>query len=192
MVGSFGTLAAIAQINFKVFPVPVESRTFVQEFSTAAEAFAERDRILRGALQPAAIDVVNWPSAHPLNWRLLIGVGGNAKALDRYARELPGAQLSSDAVWDEIREFTPRFLAANPAGRVAAIPSKLTDMAGWVEKLNVPVIARAGSNVVYAHFAHSTVIFDPSASGDSAMMKRVKEMFDPGHLLNRGRLYGRI
>ena len=192
MVGSFGTLAAITQINFKVFPVPVESRTFVQEFSTAAAAFAERDRILGGALQPAAIDVVNWPSAHPLNWRLLIGVGGNAKALDRYARELPGAQLSPESVWDEIREFTPRFLAANSGGRVAAIPSKLTDMAAQVERLNVPVIARAGSNVVYAHFAHPTVIFDPSASGDSAMMKRVKEMFDPDHLLNRGRLHGRI
>ena len=187
MVGSFGTLAAMTHVNFKVFPVPVESRTFVQEFSTAGAAFAERDRILRGALQPAAIDVVNWPSGY----RLLIGVGGNAKALDRYARELPGAQLSSDSAWDEIREFTPRFLAANPAGRVVAIPSKLTDMAGCVERLNVPVIVRAGSNVIYAHLANGASGPEPSG-GDSAMMKRVKEMFDPEHLLNRGRLYGRI
>ncbi len=64
MIGSFGTLAGIAVVNFKVFPVPAESRTFVMEFATAAEAFAERDRILRGALQPMALDLVNWPSGY--------------------------------------------------------------------------------------------------------------------------------
>src|SRR5580692_8905910 len=121
MIGSFGTLAAIAQINFKVFPVPAESRTFVMEFSTAAAAFAERDRILRGVLQPAAIDIVNWPSG----WRLLVHAGGNAKALERYARELPTAQVCPESVWEEIREFTPRFLTANPEGRVVPFSRKL-------------------------------------------------------------------
>src|SRR5580658_4133111 len=123
MIGSFGTLAAIAQVNFKVFPVAAESRTFVMEFSTAAAAFAERDRILRGPLQPAAIDVVNWPSGH----RLLVHAGGNLKALDRYARELPAAQPCPESVWDEIREFTPRFLAKHPQGCVIPMPTKLTD-----------------------------------------------------------------
>jgi glycolate oxidase FAD binding subunit len=187
MIGSFGTLAAIAQVNFKVFPVPAESRSFVMEFPTAAAAFGERDRILRGALQPAAIDIVNWPSGY----RLLIHAGGNLKALDRYARELPEAQTCPESMWEEIREFTPRFLAANPQGRVGAISAKLTEMPALIERLNVPVIARAGSGVVYAHFLQTPSEFDPTG-GDSAMMTRVKEMFDPEHLLNRGRLYGRL
>jgi glycolate oxidase FAD binding subunit len=187
MIGSFGTLAAIAQINFKVFPVPAESRTFVMEFSTAAAAFAERDRILRGVLQPSAIDIVNWPSG----WRLLVHAGGNAKALKRYARELPAGRSSAESVWEEIREFTPRFLSANPEGRVVSIPAKLTEMPALVEKLNVPVIVRAGSGVVYAHFLQIPSEFE-AARDDSAMMTRVKEMFDPEHLLNRGRLYGRL
>jgi len=42
MIGSFGTLAGIASANFKVFPIPPASRTFVMEFATAAEAFARR------------------------------------------------------------------------------------------------------------------------------------------------------
>jgi len=192
MIGSFGTLAAIAQVNFKVFPVPAESRTFIMEFSSASAAFTERDRILRGILQPAAIDIVNWPSGDRLNWRLLIHAGGNAKALDRYARELPAAQTCPESVWEEIREFTPGFLAANPQGRVIPIPTKLTDMLALVERLSVPVIARAGSGVVYAHFLQTPSEFDPSAGDDSAMMRRVKEMFDPEHLLNRGRLHGRL
>ncbi len=191
MIGSFGTLAAIARINFKVFPVPAESRTFLMEFSTAAAAFAERDRILRGPLQPVAIDIVNWPSGDRLNWRLLVLAGGNAKALERYARELPAAQPCPESVWEQIREFTPRFLAENPEGRAIAISTKLTEMPALVEKLNVPVIVRAGSGVVYAHCLQIPSEFDPSAGG-SAMMTRVKEMFDPEHLLNRGRLYGRL
>jgi glycolate oxidase FAD binding subunit len=185
MIGSYGTLAAISQVNFKVFPVPAESRTFVMEFSTAAAAFTERDRILRSVLQPAAIDVVNWPSGY----RLLVRAGGNTKALERYARELPAAQTCTETVWDEIREFTPRFLAANPKGRVTPIPAKLTDMAALVEKLNVPVIARAGSGVIYAHFAQDAPEFEAWGDGLS-MMTQVKKMFDPEHLLNRGRMYG--
>src|SRR5580692_11836427 len=89
MIGSFGTLAAIATVNFKVFPIPVASRTFVMEFESAAEAFAARDRILRSFLQPSAIDIVNWPRGY----RLLLRAGGNDAVLDRYARELPQARV---------------------------------------------------------------------------------------------------
>ena len=81
MVGSCGTLAAIAVVNFKVFPMPEGMRTFETHFSTAAEAFAERDRILGGVLQPPAIDIVNWPSG----FRMLVQAGGNARVLDRFA-----------------------------------------------------------------------------------------------------------
>ena len=113
MIGSFGTLAAIAVVNFKVFPAPVESRTWVMEFATAAEAFAERDRILSSVLQPTAIDLVNWPSG----FRLLVRAGGNRGVLERYARELPQGKLQDESIWQEIREFTPNFLARVSAWR---------------------------------------------------------------------------
>jgi glycolate oxidase FAD binding subunit len=32
----------------------------------------------------------------------------------------------------------------------------------------------------------------PEPGGDFAIMKQVKQMFDPANLLNRGRLYGRL
>ena len=157
------------------------------EFATAAEAFVERDRILRGVLQPAAIDIVNWPSG----FRLLLNAGGNAKVLDRYARELPGARVSDESVWTEVREFTPRFLTANPQGGVVAISTSLADMPAAVAKLDVPFIARAGSGVIYAHYAQRPPDVDLPASS-LEMMVKLKDMFDPWRLLNRGRLYGRI
>jgi glycolate oxidase FAD binding subunit len=186
MVGSFGTLAAIAVVNFKVFPMPEASRTFAMNFATAAEAFAERDRILRGVLQPSAIDILNWPTG----FRMLVHAGGNAGVLDRFARELPGAQVVDESIWEEVREFTPRFLAEHPNGGVVPIATKLTEMCGAMENLYTPAIARAGSGVVYAHYAENP----PPVSwhGDFTMMEKVKNMFDPERLLNRGRLYGRI
>jgi len=59
-----------------------------------------------------------------------------------------------------------------------------------VEQLDVPFVARAGSGVVYAYHAKD----GPEAplASDFATMTKVKEMFDPERLLNRGRLHGRI
>jgi len=186
MVGSFGTLAAIAIVNFKVFPMPPESRTFAMDFATAAEAFAERDRILQSVLQPSAVDIVNWPKG----FRVLIHAGGNAAVLDRFASELPQARVEDESVWTEISEFTSQFLSANPNGGVVPIATKLTEMPAAMAKLTVPAIARAGNGVIYAHYAENP---PPIAwNGDFETMKRVKDMFDPEHLLNRGRLYGRI
>jgi glycolate oxidase FAD binding subunit len=192
MIGSFGTLAAIASVNFKVFPIPPASQTFVLEFATAAEAYAERDRILRGVLPPAAIDIVNWPAGY----RLLVRAMGTRAVVERFTSEFTHARtLDGDeqaALWREIREFTPRFLDANPAGGVVAMPSSLSTMREVAENLAVgtcvPFIARAGSGVTYAHYAA-----DPprvAIRDDAEMMRRVKRMFDPENLLNRGRLHG--
>jgi glycolate oxidase FAD binding subunit len=196
MVGSFGTLAAMAVVNFKVFPMPAASRTFVSEFATAAEAFAERDRILSSVLQPSAIDIINWPApggllANP--FRLLIRAQGNAAVLDRFARALPGARVEEESSWEEIHEFTPGFLARNPRAMAVTMSMKLSEMADAMSRLSdekIPVIARAGSGALVAHYAGDA----PPAqwSGDFAMMEKVKHMFDPDRLLNPGRLYGRI
>jgi glycolate oxidase FAD binding subunit len=191
MVGSFGTLAAIAVVNFKVFPMPEASRTFVAEFATATEAFAERDRILRSVLQPSAIDIVNWPPG----FRLLIRAQGNTAVLDRFARALPSAQVGDESVWDEIHEFTPKFLAQHPLGSAVPMSMKLSEMADVMARLSsdenkIPTIARAGSGSMVAHYAENG---PPLAwSGDFVTMEKIKHMFDPERLLNRGRLYGRI
>jgi glycolate oxidase FAD binding subunit len=191
MIGSYGTLAAIASVNFKVFPIPPASRTFVMEFDTAAEAFAERDRILRGQLPPAAVDLVNWPA----KFRLLIRAMGTPAVVERFTREFTHARALDDdeqtALWRAVREFTPGFLDANPSGTVVAIPTPLSEMAEATANLGVPFLARAGSGVVFAHYAAPPA--NPPVAplrDDVEMMKRVKRMFDPENLLNRGRLHG--
>ncbi len=84
MIGSFGTLAAVAVMNFRLHPMPVGTRTFVQEFVRATEAIAARDKILKSSLQPAAVDIVKSSAGYDL----MIQAGGSPAVLDRYSREL--------------------------------------------------------------------------------------------------------
>ena len=220
MIGSFGTLAAIAVLNFRLHPMPSATRTFVREFVRAAEAVAARDKILKSALQPAAVDIVKSAAGYDL----IIQAGGSAAVLARYSRELQAARAVEGAeeltLWEKIRESVPRFLREHPAGVVVRISCKLSEVGRVLEMLPVPALARAGSGVCYAFFPQpgdlrqiesiyrgglgsSVVEFAsqtfretaelwPEPGNDFAMMKQIKEMFDPQNLLNRGRLYGRI
>ncbi len=91
MIGSFGTLAAIAVVNFKLLPQPAAERSFLLAFDSAADAVAARARIGAGALEPAALDLLNPAAAAMLGnpaWMLAVRAAGNRPAVDRYEREL--------------------------------------------------------------------------------------------------------
>jgi len=218
MIGSFGTLGAIATLNFRLYPMPPSTRSFIQDFDKLADAMAARDEVLRSRLQPAAIDILK-----SAGYRLAIQAGGSAAVLDRYSRELARMRtleaMEEDALWREIRERTPQFLRTHPAGAVVRVSCVLSDVGRVLEALPGEAIARAGSGVCYGYFADardlrhppvgtSVVEFAPQQfresggienaslwpqpGNDFEMMKKIKAMFDPQGLLNRGRLYGRI
>jgi glycolate oxidase FAD binding subunit len=220
MIGSFGTLAPMVVINFRLHPMPAATRTFVREFVRAAEAIGARDNILRGSLQPAAVDIVKSTAGYDL----MIQAGGSAAVLDRYTREMASARVlegaEEQALWGGIREFTPQFLREHESGVVLRFSCTLSEVGRVLEALPAPALARAGSGVCYGYFSQigdvrqvesflrggvgkrvvefapqhvrETAESWPEPGSDFAMMKKVKEMFDPRYLLNRGRLYGRI
>ena len=220
MIGSFGTLAAVAVINFRLHPMPAATRTFVREFVRATEAITARDKILKSSLQPAAIDILKSSAGYDL----MIQAGGSTAVLDRYSRELAGARVlegsEESRLWDRIRELTPQFLRENENGVVVRISCTLSEVGRVLEALPAPALARGGSGVCYGYFPQAgdlrsieglyskglgksvvefapqnvreTAELWPAPGNDFAMMKKVKEMFDPQYLLNRGRLYGRI
>jgi glycolate oxidase FAD binding subunit len=214
MIGSFGTLAAIAVVNFKLHPRSAGTRTFKQEFVRATETIAARDKILKSQLQPAAVDILKSPQGYDL----LVQAGGSPAVLERYQRELRTFRVLDEeqefTLWDNIREFTPDFLRDHPDGAVVRVSCALSEVGSVLESLPTPAIARAGSGICYGYFQElrrlrlpalgkSVVEFAsqsfrekaelwPDPGSDFAMMKKVKEMFDPQGLLNRRRLYGRL
>lgn len=224
MVGSFGTLAAIAVVNFKLIPMPAYSRTFLREFSSVQEAFDARDEILHGVLQPAALDLLS-PAAGALcgrsGWLLALRAGGNEALLRRYTRDLPGYESldgpAETGFWQAIREFTPRFLAQHPTAAVVRASATLSALAALARSTDAALLLRAGNGVAYAHFPEPASAFGwmnasefpclmefapeqergtsslwPRPGSDFETMARIKRLFDPQTLLNRGRLYGRI
>jgi glycolate oxidase FAD binding subunit len=219
MIGSFGTLAAVAVVNFKLTPTPAASRTFVLRFRSAAEVMSARDRILAGVLQPAAMDVLN-PAASPRvglsGFVLLVQALGVPAVMGRYAAELGGespGQAEESALWSAVREFAPNFLREFPGGMVRRISTTLTGLGSLLENESMPVVARAANGVAWVcsestlgngfQGFRSAIEFAPesekprldlwpSPGSDFEVMKRIKAMFDPHGLLNRGRLYGRI
>ena len=227
MIGSFGTLAAIATVNFKLSPQPEAEETSLLSFETLALAMEARNRILNSVLQPAAVDLLNPLAAVPINLRgfqLAVQYGGNAAVVERYRRELAafGAQAvlagtEEEKFWHQIRTGTQRFLDKFSEGAVVRVSSSLQQVGDLLAALDVPVIARAATGVSYAYFSRSesaakwlaaqkgkpwrsVIEFAPAADkerlelwptpgSDFAMMKKVKQLFDPANLLNHGRLY---
>ncbi len=215
MIGSFGTLAAITSVNFKLTPIPEEVVAFVLPFRALDDAIERRDEILKGVLQPASLDLLNPKAADIMGlngWCLIVQVCGNSRVIARYRKELYNPEsLPAESV-EELREFTPKFLEVLPAGTVVRISSTLSELKPLMKNLDVPMISRAGSGVTYAYFASpeaatlpgkGVIEFAPEAEKaaldlwpepgtDFAIMKKIKYMFDPKNLLNAGRLYGRI
>ena len=227
MIGSFGTLAAIAVVNFKLIPRPEGERSFLLAFDELPSVIAARDRIVRGALTPAAIDLLNPAAAAGLGsrgWTLAIRAGGNTAALNRYEREL--AELGTGVVFDDYRQetlwrhiedFAPQYLERHPDSAIVRVSCTLKGMEPVVGSFPGQALARAGSGVCYGCFEQAeaaaawmsqavssgwkaVIEFAPEAKkplldlwpapgADLEIMKRIKNVFDPSNLLNRGRLY---
>lgn len=226
MIGSFGTLALITSVNFKVVPMPAAERTFAVRCSSLEAAMAARDKLIRGPLLPAAVDLLNPLMAaqeNLSNWTLLLRFGGNEALMERCEKEvvtLGEAQTGSPGFWLGIQNMTPRFLGRYPDGAVLRISCALTEVGEVMASLGVPAIARAGTGLVYAFFIRSAAAgawlakaaqsglkavmeFGPELARqemdlwprpgtDFAIMEKVKRMFDPDLILNRGRLYRRL
>jgi glycolate oxidase FAD binding subunit len=160
MIGSFGTLAAIAVLNFKVIPQPPCERTFRFSFAGLEEAVAARDAILRSPLDPAAIDLLNPAAVESQTpvYVLAVRAGGNAAAIARYERELAGMGAQpvpadkESAFWRTVQDFTPRYLDAHENGAVVRVSCTLKELRTVMQSIPGPAIARAGSGVCYAYF----------------------------------------
>lgn len=227
MIGSFGTLAAITTVNFKLQPMPEAERSFIVPFDTLSDAIAARDHILRGQLQPAAIDLLNPQVADGLGlpqWALALRTGGNAAAVDRYEREFSqygGTRAlenhNQHILWRHVEDFTPAFLQNHADGTVVRASCTLKEAEAVMASFPGAAIARAGSGVCYGYFEEAaaaakwlagaqrhgrraviefasddcrrTLDLWFARSGEFEVMKRVKNLFDPSNLMNRGRLY---
>jgi glycolate oxidase FAD binding subunit len=222
LTGSFGTLAAIASINFKVSPAPELCRTFILTHSNAGKASATRSRIARSALQPLSADYLN-PAAAALcgldGHVILVRAAGAERLLARYERDLDGAAAvggeSEAALWARVSGLAPDWVnggglaVVKVVHPVQALPDLAVLVPGpvWSHALNgitrlacmdpADVVKACSSRhlslVEWSDPAHRLGIeLWPAPGADLELMKQLKAVFDPDGLLNPGRLHGRI
>ena len=231
MIGSFGTLAAIATVNFKLLPKPAVERTALLSFDTLAAAIEARDSVIRSVLQPEAVDLLNPLVTAQMGQRgyvLAVQFGGNSAVADRYERELRGlgtaiflADGEETKFWRVVQNYTPRFMERFPEGAVVRVSCTISQVQDVMASLEVPALARAANGVCYGYFHRTEAAAKwisgwasgpkrqpwraviefapedekakrelwPSPGTDFAMMKKIKQLFDPRNLLNNGRLY---
>lgn len=230
MIGSFGTLAAIASVNFKLTPRPKVSRTMLFVFDDLKSAISARDTAIRGVLNPVALELLNPVMSAQLSLKgftLAVQFAGNDAVIARSVREAsawgPGQALNLEEeqrFWLGLQDVTPKFLNKYDAGAVVRLSTPLSECGAALESIDGPGHAHAASGVVRGWFirtdaaekclataakrgwkavvefsttaAKERLTLWPEPGGDFEIMRRVKHMFDPDHLLNKGRLFGRI
>jgi len=111
MIGALGTLGIMTKINFRTFPLPLESRAFVARFEDSKGAFELRDRVAESALAPLTMEIFS-PQVSglfssdaaarmepkpldpgllsPKHWAFTSGFAGNESVLARYERDVSG------------------------------------------------------------------------------------------------------
>ncbi|MEZ5816684.1 MAG: FAD-binding protein [Hyphomicrobiaceae bacterium] len=241
VAGSWGTLAVMAEVTFKVMPRPEETATLVLlglEDSIAVEALTAAMASpyeVSGAvhLQEALVARL-WHEGLKAERRAVTAIrieNFSASVAYRAARlkdELkPYGEIyvlghdSSVALWDELRQLSVlrgtvaplwRISTAPKAGPkvVAAISTFMTchawyDWAGGLVWAEVLPTSDAGAadirRVIATHGGHATLIraepavrgaidvFQPLEPGLKKITARLKSVFDPAHILNRGRMH---
>ncbi|MGD9806886.1 MAG: FAD-binding protein [Hyphomicrobiaceae bacterium] len=241
LAGSWGTLAVMTEVTFKVMPKPEETATLVllglnddiavEALTTATASPFE----VSGAVHlQEALAARLWHEGLKAEKRAVTAIrienfaASVAYRLDRLKEVLkPFGDLyvlgneSSVAFWSELRQLSIlqgstaplwRISTAPKAGPkvVAAISTFMTchawyDWAGGLVWAEVLPTSDAGAadvrRVIATHGGHATLIraepavrasidvFQPLESGIKKITARLKAVFDPAHILNRGRMH---
>ena len=199
MAGAMGALGLLLEVSIKVLPRPREEWTLVREAS-AAEAL----RLM--------IDLQNRPvplsGACHLDGLLHLRFAGREDSARRLAGEL-GADIGQGAeFWQELRDHRLGFFGEErPLWRLSVPPAwdgeglegeLLIDWGGAQRWLKSDLPAARIRTLAGAVSGHATLfrngdragdVFHPLTPSVELLHKRLKRVFDPGNVLNPGRLY---
>ena len=161
LIGSHGSLGVITSANFRVYPRPKQTRTFVMRFGSYAEALASRDRIVRSPLaplcleiaSPRALEYLNPSAAEPrdpdhyspaspiepeTHCEIVLQAAGSDAVLARYARELGSVvtlTLDGEAegkLWECFSGFGDRVLARYRNSMLLQVNTTVSDTAATI------------------------------------------------------------
>ena len=150
LIGSHGTLGIITSASFKLFPTPRQTRTYIAEFSSAADAIEFRDRLLRSPLSPMCLELVS-PGARQLlrpgmdanSWVVCVRAAGSDAVLRRYRLEL-GVTASREVegqseqdLWRAVQNFSESLQAQHADLLLMSLSLPLRDVKRVVSEIEI-------------------------------------------------------
>ncbi len=222
LAGSYGTLAVLAELTFRLHPLPADRRVVTLPAGGPDEIGEIVRRLLRSTLTPTAVEL--------LDGRVVVlfeGITASVEAqADAAARPAPGAEVGTEMPagfgehpWNRdgagevgvrvaaevagapaVLRALDRAGAIRIAGRLgvgvleAGLPAADPDaVAATVERLRADVAPHDGSVVVLQAPPEVKARLDVWGSvGPLDLMRRIKDRFDPDHRLSPGRFVGGI
>ena len=164
--GSEGRLGLIARVGLRLHPRPEATRTLVVPVSSAGDAGARTQAILRAPLAASAVDLL-WPG------RLAVLFEGGRRAVDEQfelARGLLGGAEDDGSVWEEVGARQ-----ALSQGRLLFPPGRLAETLDHLDE----AVVRVAPGVAYV----PEPVADPRDPVEIALAERVRVQFDPEGVL---------
>jgi glycolate oxidase FAD binding subunit len=203
MVGALGTLGVLLDISLKVLPRPVHELTLRFD---ADQAEAIRCCNL-WAGQPYPISA----TCHE-NGRLSLRLSGSEPGVEAAARRLGGERIADgEHYWCALREQRLDFFVGEGALWRVAVRSNTDPLSvpgrqllewnaalRWLrtdaDVAQVRDAARAGGGhaICFRGASDAAHVFHPLAQPLLLLHRRLKQVFDPAGILNRGRLYAEL
>lgn len=198
VVGSLGCLGVIAEVTFKLAPLPA-AETTLQFECEAAQAI---DWLNRWAAQPLPLSASAWFAG-----RLRVRLSGAAPAVASAATRLGGEPVDGTDFWLALREQALPLFQASRLWRLALPPTapqldlpgeQLIEWGGglrWLASdlpagtIRATVAAAGGHATLYRGTDGATPVFQPLPAPMLALQQKLKQQFDPHRLFNPGRMY---
>ena len=200
MAGAMGTLGLLLEVSLKVLPRPQYERTL--RFEADPEEAIRRMNAWAGKPYPISA------TCHE-EGMLSIRLSGTEGGVEAAVRQLGGDALAdADAYWNAVKEHRRSFFAGNePLWRIAVQSTRpplpfagrqlmewngsLRWLRGGADAQQVREAAKnaGGHAVAFRGFPEAVSIFHPLSEGLRPLHERLKRVFDPARILNRGRLY---
>ncbi|HSB10900.1 MAG TPA: FAD-binding oxidoreductase [Blastocatellia bacterium] len=232
-VGSYGTLAVITVITFKLRPLPERSSTVLITAKYRGSLFQLGKRILSSELLPASVLLARGVSGLPEDALLIRFIDSEASVtsqVDSVLSLVDGTSSATvlneneaDAIWAEVADFDQHAIGVKLSVPLSAVPAEFekaflahlecvatADIGTGIirvafdsdERLAVDQIKRLRANAsavagsLFIEKAPPGITRAADAWGDAgptaALMKSLKERFDPQSMLSPGRFVSGI
>ena len=210
MVGAMGCLGVLLEISLKVVPIPEVEKTVCIVQPEISDAIAMMNSL---AARPVPISAAAW-----VEGMTRIRLSGSEKGVQSALNSICGAfspseqDIEADSFWQGLQNLTHSFFDnQNMLYRASVKPSTgalyddqgtLVDWGGAVRwyclanddqnaknNLSEAVTNAGGHLEIFRNGDRSREVMAPVKPPIMQLQKRLKAMFDPGRILNPGRMY---